>query len=80
MVNHSPLDLAQEFTEYKDKVHNLKASDSHFRRMFEEYHTVNHQLHRIEQEIETVSDPVAETLKKKRLQLKDKLLELLHAA
>jgi len=80
MVNAPPLDLAQEFPEHKAKIHTLKASNAHFGRLFDQYHDVNHEVHRIEQELETVSDTVAEDLKKKRLRLKDELLGILHAA
>lgn len=77
MVNNPALDIAQEFPEYKEKVHILKASNPDFRHMYDEYHSVNHKIHRIEQEIETVSDDVSENLKKKRLQLKDGLFDML---
>jgi uncharacterized protein YdcH (DUF465 family) len=80
MTVQPPLDLAQEFPELKEKVHALKASDTHFAGLFEQYHTVNHQVNRVEQELDTVSDQTAEELKKKRLKLKDELLTLLRAA
>jgi uncharacterized protein YdcH (DUF465 family) len=80
MVIAPPLDLSQEFPEHKNKVQQLKASNTHFRHMFDEYHEINHQLNRIEQEIETVSNEFSESLKKKRLQLKDSLIRVLHEA
>lgn len=73
-------ELADEFPEYKDKIHQLKTSNTHFAKLFDEYHNVTREVHRIEQEIETVSDDVAEELKKKRLSLKDKLFSMLKAA
>jgi len=77
-MQNEPHDLAHEFPEYKDAIHDLKVSDNHFRRLFDEYHTVNKEVHRIEQEVETTSDAYAEDLKKKRLTLKDELYQMLH--
>jgi len=31
-------DLLHEFPEYKSQIHELKVSDHHFRRLFDEYH------------------------------------------
>lgn len=72
--NHA---LAQEFPEYKERIHELKMSDNHFARLFDEYHEVNREVQRIEQEIETPSDEVTEQLKKQRLHLKDELYIML---
>lgn len=76
MFNES-LELAQEFPEFKNAIHDLKTTNAHFARLFEDYHEVNREIHRIEQEIETVSDTYAEELKKKRLTLKDELFGML---
>lgn len=74
------IDFAQEFPEHKEKIHQLKTADAHFSKLLTSYHDVNRQIHRIEQEIETVSDAVCEDLKKKRLKLKDDLMSMLHKA
>ena len=79
MFNES-LSLAEEFPHFKDAIHRLKGADRHFAKLFEEYETVSKEIHRIEQEIETVSDQVAEELKKKRLMLKDQLFAQLKNA
>lgn len=73
-------DLAHEFPEYKDKIHELKMSNNHFARLFDEYHEVNREVVRIEQEIETVADSYAEEQKLKRLHLKDELFTMLKEA
>lgn len=72
-------DLAHEFPEHKEKIHNLKMHDAHFANLFEKYHEVNREVHRIEQEVETPSDEYAENLKKQRLHLKDELYQMLSA-
>ncbi len=73
-------ELAEEFPEFKEQIHQLKARDAHFAKLSDEYHKVSREIKRMEQEIETVSDEYAETLKKKRLALKDELFALLKKA
>jgi uncharacterized protein len=70
-------DLAHEFPEYKAQIHELKLSDTHFARLFEEYHVVNKDIHRIEVGAEVTSDDYLEGLKKQRLELKDQLFGIL---
>jgi len=73
-------DLVHELPEFRDQIHELKTANSHFAKLFDEYHEVDHEIRRIEQEIETPSDEYTEGLKKKRLQLKDELLGMLKQA
>lgn len=73
-------DLIHELPEYREKIHELKVSDNHFAKLFDEYHEVDHEVRRIEQEIETPSDEYTEELKKKRLLLKDELFAILKQA
>ena len=40
-------DLLHEFPESKDTIHKLKMSDQHFAELFEEYHDLQHEVHRI---------------------------------
>lgn len=69
--------LAEEFPEFKDHIHELKMSDAHFARLFEEYEALDKEIIRIEEEIETPSDEYTEELKKKRMLLKDELYSIL---
>jgi uncharacterized protein YdcH (DUF465 family) len=73
-------DLVHELPEYKDKIHEMKTSNAHFAKLFGEYDEVDHEIRRIEQEIETPSDEYTEELKKKRLLLKDELFAMLKEA
>lgn len=66
-------DLHHEFPEHYDRIHELKISDKHFSRLFNEYHEINREVMRIEDGIENQSDEYLENLKKKRLLHKDKL-------
>lgn len=68
-VSHHP--LIEEFSEYKDILHNLKLNNSHFRRLAHEYEGIDKSIFRAEQGIETVNDEYLDTIKKERLHLKD---------
>jgi uncharacterized protein YdcH (DUF465 family) len=70
-------DLIHELPEYKDRIHELKVSDPHFARLFEEYHELDNQVRHIEEGIENTDDSYLEELKKKRLQFKDQLYAML---
>ena len=73
-------DLIHELPEYRETIHNLKITDSHFAKLFDEYHEVDHEVHRIESNIETTSDDYLESKKKQRLHLKDELFKLIKNA
>lgn len=71
--------LANEFPEFKDKIHTLKTENAHFAKLFEEYNTVDREIIRIEEGVEHAGDFDLESLKKKRLSLKDELYQMLKA-
>lgn len=70
-------DLRHEFPEYVDKIHDLKISDNHFRRLFDEYDEINKEIQRIETGIEPTSDQILNELRLKRVHLKDELFSML---
>jgi uncharacterized protein YdcH (DUF465 family) len=72
-------DLAHQFPEHRDRIHDLKQSDAHFARRAHEYHDVAKELHAIEAGTETPSDQYVEALKKKRLALLDEIYGMLQA-
>ncbi len=73
-------DLHHEFPEYKEAIHRLKTSNSHFSRLFDEYHLTNTEVEKLEGAGIPVDDVTFEELKKKRLKLKDELYSMLRAA
>ncbi len=73
-------DLIHELPEHRETIHNLKITDNHFAKLFDEYHEVDHEVHRIETNIETTSDDYLEEKKKQRLHLKDELLKMIKNA
>jgi len=76
-MSHVPHELAEEFPAQKAKIHELKLSNRHFAQLADKYHDLNREIHRAEVGVEAMSDESLETLKKKRLQLKDELSSLL---
>lgn len=70
-------DLVNEFPEHRDRIHDLKVSDNHFVKLFDDYHDIEHEIHRIEGGLENTSDEYLEEQKKKRLFLKDELLAII---
>ncbi len=70
-------DLLHELPEHRDAIHSLKMNNAHFARLFDEYHEVDKEVLRIEEEIETPSDEYTHKRKIKRLAFKDELLKMI---
>ena len=70
-------DLLHELPEHREAIHELKMSNAHFARLFDEYHEVDHEIHRIETCVENTSDVYLEKRKKHRLFLKDELYRMI---
>ena len=70
-------DLVHELPEHRDTIHNLKMTNNHFARLFDQYHEVDHEVHRIETGVENTSDDYLEERKKARLHLKDELYRII---
>ncbi|TDG12509.1 DUF465 domain-containing protein [Seongchinamella unica] len=73
-------DLHHEFPELTDRIHELKMKDSHFRRLFDEYHELTRNIEKMEDEITPVATRTEGEAKKRRVQLKDELYRMLTAA
>lgn len=70
-------DLFHELPEYREQIHSLKLSDQHFARLFDEYHELDQEVHRIETGIENTSDDYLNERKSRRLHLKDEIVGML---
>lgn len=57
-------DLVHEFPEYREKIHNLKMTNGHFKKLFDNYHKIDKEVYRVENDIEPASDTTMEDLKK----------------
>lgn len=69
-------DLHHEFPQFEDKIHNMKMSDNHFRKLFDEYEDLNHKIHGVET-TGLFTDDELNDMRSKRLHLKDELYEML---
>lgn len=78
-MSHVPHELAEEFPEYREKMHALKMESAHFARLSDEYHEVNRAIHRMQERIEPVSEDAEEEMRKKRLALKDEIASILRS-
>jgi len=70
-------DLIHEFPELKDRIHELKTTDTHFRQLFDQYHTLTRKIENMENEVTPASTKTEEDAKAKRLHLKDELYRML---
>jgi hypothetical protein len=77
-LEHHP--LAKELPQHRELIHRLKCEDDEFRLLFDEYHRIDREIFRIDQEIEAASDARTGQLKRRRLYLEDRLLQRLRAA
>lgn len=70
-------DLHHEFPQLTDRITEFKTNNHHFKKLFDDYHLINKEIHHIESGAENTTDMVLTELRKKRLHLKDELYNLL---
>ena len=75
--DHHP--LAKDFPEFKDKIHALKTSNTHFAKLEREYEDLDKAIVRLETGVEHGSSTELEQKKQQRVSLKDELYTLLKA-
>ncbi|MDD2700445.1 MAG: YdcH family protein [Sideroxydans sp.] len=68
------------FPEYRELISRLKVNDPHFHRLFNKHNELDQQVKNMEAHIEPASHEDIESLKKKKLLLKDEMYELLKKA
>lgn len=71
-------DLVHEFPEFREKIHDLKVSNNHFRKLFDEYHELDHEIHKYETNTEATTDEHLNELRLKRVRYKDELFDMLN--
>jgi len=72
---HHP--ILREFPEYRDTIKRLQSGDAHFRNIYDEYHRLDDQIYRIEEEIDFATDQEIEEQKMRRVKLKDYIYHLI---
>ncbi|WP_028293402.1 YdcH family protein [Oceanobacter kriegii] len=75
-----PHDLHHDFPEFNEQISELKVSNRHFAKLFEEYTAIDKEVHRIEEQKEAASNDALEQLKLQRVALKDELYSMLSKA
>ena len=73
-------DLVHEFPALKDRIHELKMGNAHFRNLFEEYHKLTRSVENMENEVTPVATVTEEDAKLRRVHLKDELYKMMTAA
>ena len=68
---HHP--FVKEFPAHRETIRSLKLADGQFRAAFEEYHKLDDEICRIEEEVEFATDQQIDEMKFKRAKLKDAL-------
>jgi uncharacterized protein YdcH (DUF465 family) len=76
-MSNAPNDLAQDFPDKIDRIHQLKTSNNRFARLYDEYNELNRTIHRIETRVEPTTADVEEDLKRRRVRIKDEILAIL---
>ena len=76
-MSNVPHELAEEFPEHAEKIHEMKTGNAHFAKLFDEYHEINRAIHRAETNIEPTDDFHMEEMRKQRMRLKDELFGML---
>jgi len=71
-------DLVYELPESKATIQHLKSTDLRFAELFADYHRVETEVHRYEAGPDNTTDQHLEDLKKQRLNLKDRLVRMVH--
>ncbi|MFZ5965248.1 YdcH family protein [Thalassococcus sp. BH17M4-6] len=76
-MSHTPHELAADFPDQVQKIHDLKASDAHFARLCEKYHDVNRAVRRAETGVAPLDDQRMTEIRKERMRLKDDIAAML---
>lgn len=79
-MSHTPHELAADFPEFTDQLHNLKLTDTHFQKLADRYHQINRSVHRAETNIEPTTDAQLINMRKQRMVLKDEIYGILKTA
>ena len=79
-MSNAPNDLLEDFPDKRDRIHQLKTSNNHFSRLYDEYDELNRTIHRVETRVEPQTDEAEEELKRRRLQIKDEIMAMLDRA
>lgn len=69
--------LTNDFPEFETKINDLKVNNAHFKKLFETYDELDHEIYRIESDAEPASDEALNNLRLERVKLKDEIYNFL---
>jgi uncharacterized protein len=69
--------LTKDFPEFTEKNYDLKMNNAHFKKLFESYDELDHEIYRIETDTEPSSDATLNQLRTERVRLKDEIFNFL---
>lgn len=72
-MSKTPHELSEEFPGKAEAIHALRESDAHFRRLADEYQSVNEAIHRAETRVDAIDDAEETRMRKHRMMLKDQI-------
>ncbi len=67
------------FPEYRDLITNLKSSDNHFQKLFDEHNLLDKEIKNKEQQLSSEYTQEVKEMKKRKLELKEQLYNILKA-
>jgi uncharacterized protein YdcH (DUF465 family) len=79
-MSNTPHTLSAEFPDQLDAIHDLKVSDPVFAKLLLDYDEVNDNIHRAETRLDAVSEEAERVLRRRRLTIKDAIVEALAKA
>ena len=68
------------FPEFRDQITQLKTTDGHFARLFDQHNALDQQIQRMQSRTEPSTPVQIELLKKEKLQIKDQIHAILKKA
>lgn len=69
--------LTNDFPEFSEKIHDLKVNNMHFKKLFESYDELDHEIYKIETDTAPSSDATLNQLRTERVRLKDEIFNFL---
>lgn len=79
-VSNTLHELAEDFSQEADKIHQLKTQNAHFAKLAADYHEANRAVHRAETGLEPLEELAEMALREERMRLKDEIAAMLAAA
>lgn len=67
------------FPEYRDLITSLKSSDSHFQKLLDEHNLLDKEIKNKEQQLSSEYTQEVKEMKKRKLELKEQLYDILKA-